>query len=145
MGRSEDKAEERRAKDRERKRREYWAEKTEKPSGSPLSEAQLLSKRAKARAAYRRRYAKNRAKENARRTEYARKNREAHNAKARRLYQSDPNGAAKQCARRHNREPGRIIRSAFRDYENGILGIDEYLERINEAIAIAERIANEAR
>lgn len=67
------------------------------------------------------------------------------NARHRKNYRKDPNGAAKQNARRHEREPHRAIRAAARLFQNGSIDIIEYNRRTSEIIARVEQATNETK
>lgn len=77
------------------------------------------------------------------------KNKQRVNEYQREYYANDPNGAEKQNERRQKREPYRIIRASSALLSKGVLGIDQYLERVSHAIALADEItvekANERR
>lgn len=84
---------------------------------------------------YARNIEENRKKERERKARYRIDNANAINAYQRKLYKRDPNAADKQKLRRYRREPNRAVRTAGKLLSEGTITVDQYLKRIDDAIA----------
>lgn len=86
-------------------------------------------------------YQEVRTNENIRKRKSRNKNKERYNKSQREYYAKErEQNAAKQCARRHKREPHRDIRSATSLYNSGLLSDERYVERVSKAIEHASEL-----
>ncbi len=87
-------------------------------------------------------YAENyRQKDAARKAKARERNLEEYNRKQREYYANGEGRLERITESRYKREPDRLVRSSLRLLSKGVLGIDECLERVGKAVALAEHLS----